>query len=474
MTLFLLALVVVASPAAEDLSNLETTMTRHTRVRYVADLEEVKRRGVLRVLTRNNSSHYFLARATERGFQFELVRAFAKELGVRLAMVVPPSRDALIGALLDGEGDLIAAGMSVTPARAEKVLFTPKIFTARRAVATHLQTVRTLDSLEDLPKFLIHVDFHSTTLRDLRRVEAQLDRRLRIAPVTDGAEMEEMLRRVSEGSYEATVADTQLIELAQAAGLDVVGRVEVGAARPKAWAVHPASPDLREAATRFLARNRRLVAIFKTRYFSPSSKFARRAREAEFRADTQGKLSPYDHLLKKAATETGLDWRPLAAVVYTESRFDPNAESPWGAIGLMQVLPKTAASVGVRGRLKDPERNILAGARYLARLARRFEADGVAKRQRVRFALASYSAGLGHILDARRLAAMTQRDPNRWFSHVEEALRLKTDRRWHEKTRHGYARAYETIKYVSKVQSRYDVYVRHVPLEVGEQSLSGD
>lgn len=462
------ALWLAANPAAEDLSNLETAMTRHTRDRYVADLEEVKRRGVLRVLTRNNSSNYFLARATERGFQFELARAFARHLGVRLAMVVPPSRDALIAALLDGEGDLIAAGMSVTRARGEKVLFTPTVLTARRVVATHRHTVRTLDRLEDLPTFLIHVDFHSTTLRDLRRAEAELDRRLRIAPVTDGVEMEEMLRRVSEGAYEATVADAQLVDLAVAAGLAVTSRVELGTPRPKAWAVHPASPDLRDAAARFLARNRNLVAIFRKRYFSPSSRFAERAREAEFRADVRGKLSPYDRFLKKAARETGLDWRLLAAVAFTESRFDPNAESPWGAMGLMQVLPETAASVGIRDRLKDPERNILAGARYLARLARRFEVEGVAKRQRVRFALASYNAGLGHIIDARKLAAMTERDPNRWFHHVEDALRLKTDRRWHERTRHGYARAHETIRYVSKIQSRYDVYVRHVPLQAGE------
>lgn len=137
-----LLLLVSAAPnaAAPDFSDLGHRLRRESGVRYVADLEEIKRRGVLRVLTRNNSSSYFVFRGAERGFQFELAKAFAKKLGVRVQMVVPPSREDLIPALLAGEGDMIAAGMTVTEARQARVQFTRPVLTAPRVVATHVHT----------------------------------------------------------------------------------------------------------------------------------------------------------------------------------------------------------------------------------------------------------------------------------------------------------------------------------------------
>lgn len=462
----LLALAVASSTAGEDYSDLEVNLTRHTRERYVADLEEVKRRGVLRVLTRNNSEDYFIARGLERGFQFELASAFARSLGVRVAFVVPPSREALIQALLGGEGDIVAAGMTVTPARAEKVRFTRPVLEAPRVVVTKEGIEKPPTTVKDLTRFPIHLSFRSTTYRDALELAAKNGVKLDLVDVTDGVEMDEMMRRVAEGRYAATIADASLLSHARSFGLEVEGRIMVGQPHKKAWAVHPAAPSLLEAADSFIAESAKngLHRILYARYYMTRSKWARRAQEEEYRADEAGKISPYDDLFRKAGEETGLDWRLIAAVAYTESRFDPTAKSNWGAVGLMQVLPSTAKGIGVRGDLTDPVVNVRAGARYLKRLVARFEQDEIEKRQRVRFAVAAYNAGLGHVLDARRLAAETDRDANRWFHNVEEALLLKRDRKWHEKTRYGYCRAGETIAYVSAVQARYDVYVRHVPL----------
>jgi membrane-bound lytic murein transglycosylase F len=160
----------------------------------------------------------------------------------------------------------------------------------------------------------------------------------------------------------------------------------------------------------------------------------------------------------------GIDWRLLAAVAYAESRFDPKAESRFGAKGLMQLLPSTAKRVGVTDLL-DPRKNVLAGARYLERLMKIFADDGVDPRQQIRFALAAYNCGLGHVMDARDIARKIGKDPDRWFNEVEDAMRLKQNPKWHRRTRYGYARARETIAYVSRIQSQYDVFARHVPLE---------
>lgn len=466
------ALVVVTStasevdgPREEPFADLEQNLTRHTRYRYSADLEQVRERGVLRVLTRNNSSSYFITRGTQRGFDFELAEAFARELGVRIAVSVPPSRGTLIEALLAGEGDIIAAGMTRTRARGEKVRFTRPVLSAPRVVATHEQTVKVVESPRDLEAFLIHTSFRSTTYRTALAFEEQSGVDLRLADVTDGVEMEEQLRRVADGTYEAVIVDEAILDLARAAGLPVEARWPVSDPLPKAWAVHPDAADLQAAADAFLDRadRRGLLRIYYGRYYRPNSLGFRKASDEEFRLDQDGAISPYDDLFKRAGEMTGIDWRLLAAVSYAETRFDASARSPWGAVGLMQVLPNTARRVGISDP-HTPWGSVLAGAKYLRRLFEFFEEEGVDQRQHIRFALAGYNAGLGHIQDARKLAEATGRDPNKWFGNVEEALRLKTDPRYYRHTRHGYARAPETIAYVSRVQSQYDVFVRHVPL----------
>ena len=456
----------VGEPSGDDLKDLEPSLTRHTRYRYSADVAAIKKRGVLRVLTRNSSATYFIARGAQRGFQYELASAFAKSLGVRVAMVVPPSRTALIEALLTGEGDMIAAGMSLTPARAERVRFTAPLMSAKRVVAIHEQSTKRLESLEDLDQFVLHINKGSTMHRDALMLQQTLGRPLKITFIEDDAEMEESARRVSAGLYEAILIDDNLLALAQAAGGTLRGALPFGKSRPKAWAVHPGAVDLHKAADAFIRKSQRngLMAVLYARYYRPSALGARRARDLNYRADDYGRISPYDELFREAGVTTGIDWRLLAAVAYTESRFKPTAKSSWGAVGLMQVLPNTGREVGYRD-ITAPRDNIMAGAKYLRRLARRFEEDGVSKRQQIRFAVAAYNAGLGHIRDARKLAKLTQRDPDKWFGHVEEALKLKMHRKWHEKTRFGYARATETVQYVSSVQTRYDAYVRYVELD---------
>ncbi|MEO1232892.1 MAG: transporter substrate-binding domain-containing protein, partial [Myxococcota bacterium] len=235
---------IAATPASPlDLDEYEWRLTRHTRFRYAADLDAIKRRGVLRVLTRNNSVSYYISRGKERGFEFELASAFAEALGVRVAFVVPQRRGRLMSALFDGEGDLIAAGMSVTPARSEKLVFTKPYISTQRVVATRQGLGKRISSLEDLLDVEIHLSFRSTTMQDARGVEAELGRKLQLQDVTDGAEMELMMERVVKGDYEATIVDDVLLGLEQVAGLPLEGTVAIGEQRSKAWAVHPAAPN---------------------------------------------------------------------------------------------------------------------------------------------------------------------------------------------------------------------------------------
>ena len=460
------------SVALSDLSEYAHILTRHTRERYVADLEAIKRRGVLRVITRNNSVSYYIARGKQRGFEYDLAKAFAEHLGVRVTFVVPESRSHLMGRLLQGEGDLIAAGMSRTPARGEKVALTQPYFSTTRVVAVHEDMQPPPRTVEELSRINLHLSFRSTTYLDAQSLEQSSGLKLQLKDVRDGAEMETMLERVAKGEYQATLVDDVLLGLEQSAGLPLVPSVSVGGSRPKSWAVHPASTDLLVAANRFFSKNKRLVSRLYKRYFR--SKVARLAREEIYRADRDGIISPYDQYFKEVGQLVGIDWRLLAAVAYTESRFDLSAESRFGAVGLMQLLPSTAKRVGLSAaNLTKPKQNILAGGRYLARLINLINKRGKAKPSEViLFAIASYNCGFGHIDDARLLAEKTGKDPNKWFGQVEEAMRLKEKSKWHSQTRYGYARARETIAYVRKVQAQYEIYARHAPLDSVRESDS--
>jgi membrane-bound lytic murein transglycosylase F len=443
----------------------EWELTRHTRERYTGDLDEIKKRGVLRILTRNNSSAYFISKGQQYGFQFELAQALAKELGVRLAVVVPPSRDNLIQALEDGEGDLIAAGMTVTGERGERVSFTYPVLESPRVLVTHPLIVKQLEQPEHAAQFAIHLNFNSTTLSDARALEKKIGLPLSLFGVEGGIEMEDMLARVASGEYEATIVDRDIFELERASGVEIFARIELDGPHAKAWAVRKSSPVLRDRADKFLRREHKtgLIRILHNKYFVLGSRATRVARDPELRADEEGRLSPFDELFKKEAAANELDWRLLVAVAHTESKLDAEAKSPFGAIGLMQVLPSTGQELGVADVTK-PEDNIRAGARYIRKLIDAFGGEGLEERQQIRFALASYNVGLGHVRDARVLAEQTGKDKNRWFGNVEQALLLKKDPRWHEKTRSGYCRADEPVQYVSRVQASYDIFVRHVSL----------
>ena len=178
-------------------------------------------------------------------------------------------------------------------------------------------------------------------------------------------------------------------------------------------------------------------------------------------ASVTGQISPYDATIKKYASKYSLDWRLLSAQAFQESRFNPLAKSWVGARGLFQVMPATGAEMGFT-KLENPDVGTHAGVKYMRRMVDRFD-PSLPYRQRIRFALASYNAGYGHVMDARRLAAKRGWDPDRWFGNVEKAMILLEQPRYYRKARYGYCRGSEPVQYVSNIQLLYDNYVKLFP-----------
>jgi hypothetical protein len=139
-----------------------------------------------------------------------------------------------------------------------------------------------------------------------------------------------------------------------------------------------------------------------------------------------------------------------------EARFDPNAQSFAGAIGLMQMLPKTARGFGFDS-LTVPEKSTQAGTYYLRHLYRLTD-DAATPEDRLWFALASYNAGYGHVGDARRLTAELGGDPDVCFGGVDEGMPLLAKREYHSRTRYGYSRCMEPVLYIRRIRDRHQAY----------------
>lgn len=171
-------------------------------------------------------------------------------------------------------------------------------------------------------------------------------------------------------------------------------------------------------------------------------------------------LSPYDQTIARHAEQAGLDWRFVAAVIYEESRFEPDSVSDAGAYGLMQVMPIAARDVGEL-TFREPEANIRTGVRYLQRLEREY--SGARDRDRQALMLAAYNAGMAHVQDAQELARFFGYDPLRWDGSMDVMVRLLEEPRIYERLPNGFARGGEVVEYVDRVLRRYAAYRRDLP-----------
>jgi len=202
--------------SAVDRFVLERALTRHTRETYHADLDEIRRRGVLRVLTRNNAINYFLYRGSQFGFEFELMKLLAEELDVRLQMVVVPRRDLLIPWLLEGRGDVIAASLTDTEGRGEQVHFSrPYLYATQQIVRP--AGADEPSRLEDLAGREVHVRRSSSFYPDVTRLnDAGID--VKVVAADEALETEQLIDRVAEGAIPLTVADSHVLDVEMAYG----------------------------------------------------------------------------------------------------------------------------------------------------------------------------------------------------------------------------------------------------------------
>ena len=432
----------------------ESQLARRRDELHTGDLTKIREKKVLRLLTRNSAATYFLWRGRLMGFEYELAHEFARSQGLRMDVIVPRRGEDLLTMLLRGEGDLVAAALTTTDERRRMGVAFSRPYNYVSQVVVAPVSDGSLSGPEDLAHRTIYVRHSSAYWNTLTRLRASgVPLILQAAP--EHLETEEIIGLVAGDIYPLTVADSHILEIELTWRDDVAAAFPLGDPVPLAWAVRESNPELLAAVDGFLEMEYRGLTynVLHRKYFEDPKKIRR---HITYRTGSSA-LSPYDDVVKRYADKHGFDWRLIVAQIYEESGFDPTARSFAGAVGLLQVLPRTAEELGV-GNLEDPETNIRAGLDYLAWVRERFEED-LSVRDRMWFTLAAYNVGAGHVRDARRLAAQKGLNPDRWFDNVERAMLLLSRPEYARKVRHGWCRGSEPVQYVREIQSRYEAYL---------------
>lgn len=438
------------------------------------DLEQIKASGKLRALMVYSGTTYYLYKGRPMGYEFELLERLSKYLGVKLEIVVVNNVNELFEKLNNGEGDIVAHGLTITTERKSEVAFTDHLYLTKQVLVQKKPDNWRSMNWRSLEKALVHdpIDLLGDTIsvRDLSsykeriyNLSDELGGKINVDILPGEMATDEIIERVAIGDIKYTIADQNIASIMSTyyPNLDVT--VPVSFSQRIAWATRHDSKNLLNATNNWLEEIKRKIDfnILYNKYFK-NKKYFRRKVNSNFYSLNKQQISPYDKLVKKYAKSINWDWRLVASQIYQESKFDTRVSSWAQASGLMQLMPKTAEELGVTNRA-DPEQSIKGGTKYLQQLWGNFEQvkDSI---QRIKFTMASYNCGLYHVIDAQNLAKEKGLNQNMWDDNVENVvLNLnKPDYYNHPVVKYGYVRGLEPYNYVRQIFERYQHYIQFI------------
>lgn len=440
------------------------------------DLNKIKKRGYITAIIDNSSTGLFIYRGRTMGYEYDLLKLYAEEIGVALKINITVSLEKGFEKLQNGEGDILAYNLTVTKERKQRVAFTDyhnlvkTVLIQRkpdnwRDMKLHEIEKTLIRNPVDLIGKNIHVRHHSSHKERMENLSDEIGGGILITESDPATETEGLIRMVAEGAIEYTVAEEDIakVNATYYSNLDI--KTAVSFPQQIAWGVRKNASKLLSSLNNWIGRMKKTADyyVIYDKYFKSTKSSLKRVKSDYFSTES-GELSPYDNIIKKFAKDLGWDWRLLAAQVYKESKFDKHAKSWAGALGLMQLLPVTAAEYGI-DNLSDPEDNIYAGTRHLIWLQDYWKDKIEDPIERQKIILASYNVGHGHVMDARRLAEKYGKDPMLWDDNIEEMLLKKSNAKYFndEVVEYGYCRGIEPVDYVKTIYSIYEDYKAMLP-----------
>ncbi len=416
-------------------------------------LEQVRSLGELRVVTRQSPTTYYQGPDGPTGPEYDLVKGFADQLGVKLVIIPVVSISEIMPHLISGDAQMAAAGLSITPARLKYARFSQPYSQVDTLLVYKLGRGRPR-AIEDIIGSDIEIiagSSHAETMAAIKKGYPDLQWH-----ENADVEVSDMLDKVATGEIDYTTADSTDFNIHRHFHPDLRVALDLEIADQIAWAFKKDIGDsLLAEADNYLIESKRngLLAQVRERYYGHVDRFDYVGTRSFIR-HVDSRLPRFKEMFEEAQDTSGVDWRLLAAIGYQESHWRAKAVSPTGVRGIMMLTEATADYLGLADRL-DPKSSIDGGARFFARQMERIP-DAVPEPDRTWMALAAYNVGYNHLRDAMKIVRLQGGDPNRWVD-VSEALPLLAQHKWYSKMKYGYARGWEPVLYVKNIRSYFDI-----------------
>lgn len=438
------------------------------------DLDSIARRGKIRVVTDYNSVDYFFYKGTAIGYQYELITEYANHLGLELELTASNETEQNVSRLIGGQYDILATSLIADTANEKRFDFSEPYGRSRLILVqpNGKDKITVVDSLANDTVSVLANSFYLNTIKNINDT-TQLN--IRIDEI-EHYDTEQLIQLVAEQEIKYTVS---LENIARAnkwfyPNIDIA--VPITDEYDLAWGIRHTSPQLKDDIDNWFAdfkKTPRFKQIYRKYFIDPRD---HHTDVQKVTSDTY--QNTYESLIRRIAVDERYNWKLISSVIYQESHFNAQARSWAGACGLMQLMPETAARFGVDDPT-DPEQNIKAGYKFLIWLDNRFAELVPDSVERVKFTLAAYNVGIGHMMDAIRLAEKVNLNTHLWYNNVESALLLKSNPSFYADpvVKHGFCRGTETINYVRNIMDRYYNYNKEItgsePTDTEENSDTG-
>lgn len=423
------------------------------------NFEQIKEDGKLIVTTLYSSTSYFQYRMQPMGYEYEMIKDYAESNNLSLEIKVAPSSERMYEMLDSGIVDVIAYPVFVSNNLKDKYTYCGKEEQSSQVLIQRTdKNKKILKNVTELIGKTVYVKDNSRFLTRMKNLNSELGGDIDIKIVNnDSISLEDLISMVSRGEIEYTVADENVARLNKTYHWNINTNLKISFVQRSSWIVKKENSDLANSINSWASDNNR------KRSFSRIIKRYYELGKQDLSVPTKipkGHISPYDKFFRKYSGKIGWDWKLIASISYQESHFNPNLVSWAGAEGLMGIMPNTAKALGVTPHeLREPETAISTGVECLMRFYDGFP-EIEDEEEKIKFTIASYNAGIGHIYDARRLAEKYGKNPNIWEHNVADFVRLKSEPEYYNDPvcKHGYLRGSETFNYVKEILERFEEY----------------
>lgn len=443
--------------------------------KIVRDWPEIKKDSVLTILAENSPASYFIYRGKNMGYEYELLYEFAKDHSIRLKVTMVNDLDDLKHYLDSGVGDIIACNLTVTEERKTAIDFTvPHLLTHQVLIQRKPDNYKKLNSseledtlvteLEQLKGKTIHVWRNSTHYSQIMHLNDKLELNLTIIATDGDLITEELIRMVSDGEIDYTIADENIAKIDRRFYPNIDISLALSSEESIAFGIRKTSPLLKAELDKWLQakENESTIAEVKRKYFERHN-LSNKANQ-DYSSLNDGQLSPYDDIIKRESAKINWDWRLVSSIIYQESKFESYKESWAGAFGIFQFMPSTASSYGIDSA-SSAEDQIVAGIKKLSKNYEEWLTEISDTTECIKFTLATFNVGRAHIDDARALCSVNNLNHSVWENNVASMVcNLSKPTYYQNKVvKNGYCRGSETYAYVIEVMERYEEYKAAFP-----------